>query len=135
MKHLILTFFLFFSVFSLAQERDPSQMSDIISLEKIVYKGQILDKKDIKESIHIVVKNDDIIVDGLKVGDHENDLKTKFPLSTSHKSIWSSNYKDHLDTYKYYYVVELAGSDVEYVVFYIEGMKIISIEIDVQAHH
>lgn len=35
----------------------------------------------------------------------------------------------------YYYVVELAGSNVEYVVFYIEGMKIISIEIDVQAHH
>ena len=104
---------------------------DSVSLEKIVYKGKALDRKNLKEDISISVTNYDLIVDGLKVGDYENTLKSKFRLSTLYKSIWSSRYEDHKDPNKYYYVVEVGESKVEHVVFYIENKKIVSIEVDI----
>lgn len=123
--------FVFLSTFSHGQVNKSSRMLETIELEKIVYKGGILSKRTIKEDIDIIVTNDDITIDGIKVGDNESVLESRFPLSTEYKNIWSGRYEDRYATCQYYYVVEI--SEAENVVFNVENNKIVSISINIYA--
>lgn len=138
MKHLLL---LLFTTASLAQnvanQKDFSL--DHINIKKIIYNnvpissGIILltgDEMEISTDKTITLNcanPNGLSVDGIKVNSTEEKLKSKFPRSGQYKSIWSSQYSELTNEYRYYYIVEI--SDDEYIQFNVEDNIIKKIEV------
>jgi hypothetical protein len=138
MKHLLL---LLFSTVCLAQNSANAQdfRLDSVNIEKVIYNNKIISSKiatlegdNIKiSSDKTIILNctnpDGLSVDGIKAGDTEEKLKSKFPKSSLHKSLWSSQYSDLTSQYRYYYIVEIL--DDGYIQFNVEDKIIKKIEV------
>lgn len=140
MKHLLL---LLFTTACFAQNKANSQDSWInhTDIEKVIYNNKIISSKIVpKGGDNIEVRSDKTIilnctnpdglsVDGIKAGDSDEKFKAKFPKSSQHKSIWSSQFSDLTNEYRYYYIVTISDDNNEYIQFNIEDKIIKKIEI------
>lgn len=139
MKHLLLLLFTTACIAQNATTNDNIEL-DSVQKDKILYNGKsVFITQTIMPGDTIETASDASItftctnprglsVDGIKVGDPGENLKSKFPKSCQFKSIWSSNYSNLIDEYKYYYFVEISTEYTEYILFNIENKVIKKIE-------